>query len=147
MFHQICEDLCACPAFCCALNSHRRDLTFLEHLGFLLYPITSNGSFLFVALPAHIPVSLTLLCWPLHFFSFISRVLFCSDWKKRTNSSELQISSNLFIDNTVDRWVSFQRAVVISGVHDFSSSDTVLNLILLHVFHPRSIQYFAISNV
>ena len=114
--------------FGCVLYWHGKDLTFLKHLGFLLFPMTSNGNFLPVALTTHILVSLTLCLQPLHFSSFNSRVLFGSVWKKRPNSSVLKISSNLYLDNMVGRGVSFQGAVI-SGVHHFSSPDTLCGLI------------------
>ena len=97
--------------------------------------MTGNGSFLPVSLTTHLPVSLALLCLPpLHFSPFNSRVLLGSLSKQRPNSSALKISSNLYFDNMVGRWVSLQGAVICS-VHIFFSPDTVLNLILFRVFH------------
>ena len=56
--------------FGCPLHWHGKDFAFLKHLEFLLFPMTSNGSFSPVALTVHIPVSLTLLCLPSLHFSF-----------------------------------------------------------------------------
>ena len=46
--------------FFCALYMHGKDFTFLKHLGCLLFPMTSSGSFSSVALAVLILMSLTL---------------------------------------------------------------------------------------
>ena len=61
--------------FSCALYWHGKDLTFLKHLGFFLFPMTNNRSFSPVALTVQIPVSLTVLHFPLSFPKFCLVVL------------------------------------------------------------------------
>ena len=87
--------------FGCAFYWHSKDLTFLNYLRFLLFPMRSNSSFSPVALVVHIQVSLTLLGLPsIPVSPFNSRVLLGSAWKKRLNSSAVKISSNLYLDNS-----------------------------------------------
>ena len=96
--------------------------------------MTISGSF--------VPLALTSLIrrfWrcspPVHFSPFNSRFLCDSAWKKRPNSSMLnKFNCNLYLDSIVGRWVSFQCAVI-SGVHDFASPYTVLNVTFSCAFH------------
>ena len=130
---------------------HGKDFTFLKHLGFLLFPTTRNSSFSPVALAALISVSLTFLCLPpVHFSPFRSRVLFGSAWEKRPNSSALKLSCKLYLDSFVGKWVCSQCAII-SGVHDFDSPDTILNVTLFRAFylsiHPFDDLKSAISNI
>ena len=73
-------------------------------------------------------LSVSLTFSPLRFSRFNSWVLFGSAWKKKSNSWALKISSMAV------RWVFFQGPVI-SGVYDFFSHDTVLNLTLFRAFH------------
>ena len=120
--------------FLCALYIHGKDVTFLKHLGFLAFPMASSGNFTPAVFAALSPVCLTLLCLsPMYFSRFSSRVLFGSAWK-RLNSSALKISCNLYLDSIVSRCVFFECAII-SGVHNFTSPDTVLNVTLFCAFH------------
>ena len=122
-----------------------KDFTFLKHLRFLLFPITSNSSFSPVALAVLIRVGLTLLCLPPMYFSpFRSRVLLGSAWKKRPNSSMLKMSCKVYLDSIVGKWVCSQCAVI-SGVHNFASPDTILNSTLFCAFHLSTHPNFSFS--
>ena len=106
-------------------NIHGKDFTFLKHLAFFTFIMTSTTSFLHRVHVALISVSLTLLCLsPVHISPFNSRVLFESAWKKKLNSSALKISYNLYPDNIVGTSVFFQYAVIY-GLHDFASLDSL----------------------
>ena len=121
-------------AFPMASSGHGKDVTFLKHLGFLAFPMASSGNFTPAVFAALSPVCLTLLCLsPMYFSRFSSRVLFGSAWK-RLNSSALKISCNLYLDSIVSRCVFFECAII-SGVHNFTSPDTVLNVTLFCAFH------------
>ena len=125
--------------FVCALYIHGKDFTFLKHVGFLAFTMTSSGSFFTRSTRcSHSGES--------NFTLFTTSVFFYSrgsTWKKRPILSALKISCNLYLGSIVGRCDFFQ-CPNISGVHNFTSPETVLTVTLFRAFHVSTRRFSAL---